>query len=100
MILEHAILNVGPDDIDEYEAALREALPLISATRGFRRLTVRPCIEKAGRYLLLVEWDTLEDHTEGFRSSDRYQQWRQMLHRFYDPFPVVEHYGEPVVHTK
>jgi heme-degrading monooxygenase HmoA len=100
MILEHAVLNVAEDDREEYEAALRDALPLISATRGFRRLEVRPCVETAGRYLLLVEWDMLEDHTEGFRGSDRYQQWRQMLHRFYDPMPTVEHYGDPVVKTK
>lgn len=100
MILEHAVLDVASEDSEEYEAALRDALPLIAATGGFRKLEVRPCLEKAGRYLLLVEWDTLEDHTEGFRGSDRYQQWRQMLHRFYNPFPTVEHYGEPVVYKK
>ncbi len=100
MILEHAILDMASEDMGEYEAALRDALPLIAATEGFRKLEVRPCLEKAGRYLLLVEWDTLEDHTEGFRGSDRYQQWRQMLHRFYNPVPTVEHYGAPVVHTK
>jgi heme-degrading monooxygenase HmoA len=100
MILEHAILDVTPEDSEEYEAALRDALPLIAATKGFRKLEVRPCLEKSGRYLLLVEWETLEDHTEGFRGSERYQQWRQMLHRFYQPFPTVEHFGEPVVNTK
>jgi heme-degrading monooxygenase HmoA len=100
LILEHAILDVAPEETGEYEAALREALPLIAATKGFRSMEVRPCLEKPGRYLLLVEWDELTDHTEGFRGSGRYQTWKQLLHRFYNPFPVVEHYGEPVVYRK
>lgn len=75
---------------------MREALPLIAATPGFLWLEVRPCLESPGRYLLLVRWRSLEDHTIGFRRSDRYQQWRALLHHFYDPFPVVEHYGEAV----
>jgi heme-degrading monooxygenase HmoA len=49
--------------------------------------------------LLLVEWETLEAHTQGFRQSDRYAEWKQKLHHFYDPFPLVEHYGEPVAAT-
>ncbi len=96
MILEHAILDVNPAETAEYEAALTKALPLIAATPGFVKLEVRPCVERRGRYLLLVEWGTLADHTAGFRQSDRYQQWRTLLHRFYTPFPLVEHFGEPV----
>jgi hypothetical protein len=46
-----------------------------------------------------VEWRELEDHTLGFRLSDRYEDWRRLLHRFYNPFPVVEHYGAPVVQS-
>ena len=97
MILEHAILDVSPAETADYEAALKQALPLIAATPGFIRLEVRPCLEKPRRYLLLVEWRELEDHTVGFRNSDRYQAWKDLLHRFYSPFPLVEHYGEPVV---
>jgi heme-degrading monooxygenase HmoA len=97
MILEHAILNVKAGEGPAFEAALGEALPLIKATPGFIRLNVKPCIENRDRYLLLVEWQTLEAHTEGFRGSDRYPKWRSLLHHFYDPFPVVEHYGEAVV---
>ena len=47
---------------------------------------------------LLVEWDRLEDHTVGFRQSPRYEKWRALLHRFYDPFPRVEHFGESITH--
>lgn len=97
MILEHAILDIPPADTADYEAALKLALPLITATPGFIRLEVRSCLEKPGRYLLLVEWRKLADHTVGFRNSDRYQAWKNLLHRFYSPFPLVEHFGRPVV---
>jgi heme-degrading monooxygenase HmoA len=72
------------------------AIPLIKATPGFIDLEVRPCLEAPGRDLLLVRWETLEAHTEGFRGSGRYREWRERLHGFYDPFPIVEHYGDPV----
>ncbi len=97
MILEQAILDVAPQRMAEYEAALRLALPLIAATPGFIGLEVRACLETPGRYLLLVRWETLEDHTVGFRQSERYQRWRSLLHGFYHPMPLVEHYGEPVI---
>ena len=96
MILEHAILDVTPERRAAYEARLREALPLIAATPGFLGLEVRPCVESEGRYLLLVRWLTLEDHTIGFRQSERYERWRDLLHEFYAPFPEVLHFGEPV----
>lgn len=100
MILEHAILNVKPGEGARFQAAMQEALPLIKATPGFVRLEIRHCLEAAERYLLLVWWETLENHTEDFRKSDRYQRWRAMLHHFYDPFPVVEHYSEPVINIR
>jgi heme-degrading monooxygenase HmoA len=95
MILEHALLDVKPGQEAAFETAVAAALPLISATPGFEGLEVRPCIEKPGRYLLLVRWRALEDHTEGFRGSARYQEWRKLLHNFYDPFPDVAHFGPP-----
>jgi heme-degrading monooxygenase HmoA len=97
MILESALLDVKPGEESAFEAALREARTLIAATPGFRAISVRRCIETPNRYLLLVEWDRLEDHTIGFRQSPRYETWRALLHRFYDPFPRVEHFGEPVL---
>ena len=54
---------------------------------------LRKCLEQANRYILLVHWRQLEDHTEGFRNSEQYQSWREALHHFYDPFPTVEHYS-------
>jgi heme-degrading monooxygenase HmoA len=96
VILEHAVLDVSPDKASAFEAALDKALPLIAASEGFVGLEVRPCLERRGRYLLIVRWRSIADHDPGFRKSDRYAEWRSLLHHFYDPFPVVEHYGEPV----
>jgi heme-degrading monooxygenase HmoA len=92
MILEVAILNVRAGQIEAFEAAFRMALPIIQSMRGFISFELQRCIETPNRYLFLVRWQTLEDHTEGFRKSPKYQEWKQLLHRFYDPFPVVEHY--------
>ena len=93
MILEHALLDVVPGREAAFERAFEEARPLIAATPGFRSLRLERCVERPAQYLLLVEWDRLEDHTEGFRGSDRYERWRDLLHHFYDPFPLVEHYS-------
>jgi heme-degrading monooxygenase HmoA len=76
---------------------MTEAKLLISASPGFRGIELRPCIEQAGRCLLLVRWDRLEDHTKGFRGSQRYQQWKALLHHFYEPFPMVEHFSDSIV---
>lgn len=96
MILETAILDVKPGRSTAFEAAMTAARPLITESPGFRGIEVRPCLERSGRYLLLVWWDRLEDHTEGFRNSARYEAWKALLHDFYDPFPTVEHYGPPL----
>ena len=92
MILEHALLPVRPGQEADFERAFATAKDIISAVPGFRNLTLSRCLERPGGYLLLVEWDRLEDHTEGFRGSPAYEDWRALLHSFYDPFPVVEHY--------
>ncbi len=92
MILEVAILNVKAQQKADFEAAFRVASAIIASMRGYRRHELRRCLEVDNQYVLLVEWDTLEDHTVGFRGSAEYQEWRKLLHHFYDPFPTVEHY--------
>lgn len=92
MILEHALLPVKAGQEAAFERAFAEAKDIIAATAGFRGLTLSRCLERPSTYLLLVQWDTLEDHTVGFRQSREYEQWRALLHPFYDPFPEVEHY--------
>ena len=93
-VLEHAVLDVTPGREAEFERAFAEARQYIASAAGFRSLRLSRCTEHPHRYLLLVGWETLEDHTEGFRGSAAYQEWRRLLHHFYDPFPTVEHYTE------
>jgi heme-degrading monooxygenase HmoA len=92
MILECALLDVRPGLEADFEGAFAQARPLIEAQQGFGSLRLERCVENASRYLLLVEWERLEDHTEGFRGSPEYQAWSGLLHHFYRPFPVVEHF--------
>ena len=92
MVLEVAILNVRAGQAAAFETAFREAQRIIAASPGYQQHKLRRCLEAEDRYLLLVWWDTLESHTEGFRGSAAYAEWRERLHHFYDPFPTVEHY--------
>ena len=92
MILVVAVLNVKPSQEKEFEAAFEKAQKIISSINGYVSHQLQRCIEKNNQYILLVNWQTLEDHTIGFRESEEYQEWRILLHHFYDPFPKVEHY--------
>ena len=94
MVLEMAVLDVKAGQQTQFESAFGEAQQIIASMPGYFSHTLHRCLEQPGRYLLLVNWATLEDHTEGFRQSDRYQQWRELLHHFYEPFPTVEHYEQ------
>jgi heme-degrading monooxygenase HmoA len=98
MILESARLDVLPGQEDAFLAAFDQARPLIGAQSGFVSLRLLRCVDpgNGSRFLLQVEWERLEDHTEGFRRSPEYQRWRELLHHFYSPFPLVEHF-EPAV---
>ncbi|HEV8262567.1 MAG TPA: antibiotic biosynthesis monooxygenase [Burkholderiales bacterium] len=92
MILEVAVLDVISGREVEFEAAFRRAQAIMSSMHGYRSHELHRCIETTTRYILLVRWDKLEDHTVGFRGSPGYQEWKRQLHHFYDPFPVVEHF--------
>lgn len=92
MILEVAILDVIPGQEEDFESTFVKASSIISSMSGYISHQLQKCIEKENRYLLLVQWETLESHTIGFRGSEEYQEWRRLLHHFYDPFPVVQHY--------
>ena len=95
MILEIAILNVRPGRTAEFEQAFHKAQRIISSMVGYVSHELQRCLEVENKDVLLVRWQRLEDHTEGFRKSPEYEEWRRLLHHFYDPFPSVEHY-EPV----
>ena len=92
MILETAVLNIKSGQEAAFESAFGDAGAIIASMPGFISLELQRCIEIKSQYLLLVKWHKLEDHTVGFRESSQYQQWKQLLHHFYEPFPTVMHY--------
>jgi heme-degrading monooxygenase HmoA len=92
MILEVAILQIRPGKTDEFETAFNLASSIISSMGGYINHELQKCLSTDNQYILLVRWENLEDHTVGFRQSPEYDCWRQLLHHFYDPFPMVEHY--------
>ncbi len=92
MVLEVAVLDVIPGQEREFQQSFQQAQHIISSMKGYVEHELKRCIEKPNRYLLLVRWQTLEDHTEGFRGSPEYQEWKRLLHHYYDPFPEVDHY--------
>jgi heme-degrading monooxygenase HmoA len=96
MILEAVMLTVKPGTELEFELAFRQASELIASMEGYLSHELHRCLETPGKYLLLVRWTTLEAHTIGFRQSPEYQRWKQALHHFYAPFPVVEHFEEVI----
>jgi heme-degrading monooxygenase HmoA len=94
MTLEIAHLQVLPNETAAFEAAFRQASPLIASMPGYLSHELQRCLETPHHYMLLVRWQTLTDHTVGFRGSPEYQQWRALLHHFYNPFPTVLHYQQ------
>ena len=97
MILESAYLQVREGEAQAFEEAFEEASAIISSMNGYISHELHKCIEDNHLYLLLVKWETLEDHTEGFRGSAEYQDWKKLLHHFYDPFPTVWHFEQVVL---
>jgi heme-degrading monooxygenase HmoA len=94
MILEVAVLDVKPGQAAAFEQDFARASVYISAMAGYQSHELQRCIERPTRYLLLARWQTLEHHTEGFRRSPEYLEWKKLLHHYYDPFPTVEHYAQ------
>jgi heme-degrading monooxygenase HmoA len=92
MILEVAILNIKNGLSDEFELNFEKAKTIISSMKGYISHELKKCIEEENKYILLVNWETLEDHEIGFRKSEEYKIWKELLHHFYQPFPTVEHY--------
>ena len=92
MILEVAILNVKAGEEASFEATFAKAQSIIIGMNGYISHQLQKCIDDPSKYVLLVNWQTLEDHTIGFRESQPYKAWKEMLHHYYDPIPTVEHY--------
>jgi heme-degrading monooxygenase HmoA len=92
MVLEVAILNVIKGKEKQFEIDFDTAAQYISSIKGYIKHSLHKCVEQENKYILLVEWNKMEDHTISFRQSEQYQHWKRLLHHYYDPFPTVEHY--------
>ncbi len=94
MILEVADIRIGPGQQEAFEVAVQRGIDeVISKSSGFRMARVQKGIESAERYLLMVEWDTLEDHMVGFRQGPLFPQWRALVGPFFAQPPQVEHFS-------
>jgi heme-degrading monooxygenase HmoA len=93
MILEVATLDVKPGRTVAFERDFALAQSIIRASPGYLSHELQHCLERGNRYVLLVRWESLEAHTVGFRKSAGYEEWKRLLHHYYDPFPTVEHYS-------
>ena len=92
MILEAAILFIKENQEKNFEHDFAKASQYISSIDGYLGHTLQKCLEQPNKYLLLVDWRNLEDHTIGFRESAAYLEWKKLLHHYYEPFPIVEHF--------
>ena len=94
MILEVAKLSVRAGQGAAFEQAFAEAQSIISSIDGYISHQLQRSIETSGRYLLLVQWRRLEDHTVTFRQSSGFQDWRRLLYHFYELPPELEHFEQ------
>ncbi len=92
MVLEVAIIDVT--DAAGFEAAYLEARPILAETPGCRSVRMTHGIERPGRFVLLVEWDSVEAHEVEFRQTDRFTAWRAAIGPFFDGPPLVEHFAD------
>ena len=92
MVLEIATLSIAPGKAADFEIAYREAYKVITRAPGCGAVSLQRSIESPGRYVLQVEWPTLAHHTEGFRNSPLFQEWRRLIGPYFAATPVVEHH--------
>ena len=92
MIMEIATMEVVPGREDEFVAALEQAKAVLAQAQGWREIQVHRGIERPSTFLLAIAWDTLEDHTVGFRGGELFSQWRANLGPFFAAPPQVEHW--------
>ncbi|MEO0572258.1 MAG: antibiotic biosynthesis monooxygenase [Bacteroidota bacterium] len=92
MVLEVAVLNIKEGNEVAFVRSFERASAIIVSMKGYLAHELKKCIEIENQYILLVNWESLEDHEQGFRKSSEYQEWKKLLHHFYEPFPEVLHY--------
>lgn len=92
MILEIAQLQIRPGQGGAFEASFAQAQALVASMPGYLGHELQRCLERPDHYMLLIRWESVAHHEQEFRGSPEYQTWRQLLHHYYDPFPMVLHY--------
>jgi heme-degrading monooxygenase HmoA len=93
MILEIATFDIKEDKITEFREVIEPAKEIIRQSKGFVSIEFRQCIEKPTQFLAFIQWQTLEDHTVGFRESTLFIEWRAILSPFFNSAPVALHYN-------
>ena len=96
MILERALITVKPGQAEAFKQAFAKARPHIEGSKGCRKVEMRQGIEQPDDFLLLVWWETLEDHNVGFRESPAFTEWRAILGPLFAAPPQVVHHQEPL----
>jgi heme-degrading monooxygenase HmoA len=94
MVLEVALIDVSPGQEDAFAASYRLGHPILAGTPGCRSVRMTRGIESPSRFVLLVEWDSVEAHNENFRGTERFEQWRGHLGPFFAQPPLVEHFTD------
>ncbi len=94
MVLEVALIDVKDGSAAEFEAAYRQARAVLADTAGALSVRMTHGIERPTRFVLLVEWESVEAHDTNFRQTDRFTQWRSLIGPYFDGPPLVEHYAD------
>jgi heme-degrading monooxygenase HmoA len=92
MILELATIDIKSGTNADFETALEKAQYVIRKSEGYIGHQFQKCMERDNRYVLLIRWTTLEAHTEGFRGSELFKEWRALIGPFFENPPMVEHF--------
>ena len=93
MILELADIRIAPGKQAEFDAAIQRGVETVaSKAQGFRGYKVNRSVESPERYLLMIYWDTLENHSVDFREGPLFPQWRAIVGPYFTGPPVVEHF--------
>ncbi len=99
MIIEHVHLSIKSGQSEAFFEAFEQAKHIVYPMEGFNAVQLIRHVTDPHHYILMISWDEIENHTEGFRKSDAYQEWKALLHPFYDPMPTVEYY-QPCISLK
>jgi len=94
MVLEVALIDITPGEEDAFAAAYRQAHSVLAGTPGCRTIRMTRGIESPSRFVLLVEWDSVDAHLDNFRATERFGQWRGLIGPYFAAPPVVEHFTD------